>query len=73
MKVWKATLDISFQLTTDRIKKNAWLSKQFADPENPTDAEVKKYFLGEQDNYAGCNDGSELLANADMTITCTEK
>lgn len=72
MKTWTGRLDIAFVLTEDEIKNDKWVRNHFNDPNNPTNKEVKKYFADIQDQYAGSNDGSELIANADLIITCVD-
>lgn len=71
MKTWTAKLDIEFTLSEVEIA-NSDYADYFKDPKNPTDKEIRNYFLGLQENYAGSNDGSELIANADMSITCEQ-
>lgn len=74
MKTWYATLDIYFKLTEERIKKDPnHYGRFFKDINNPTEAEVRKYFEARQESYAGSNDGSELLANANMDIECIDE
>ena len=66
MKTWTAKLDIAFSLTEEQVKKRP---DAFKDVNNPTDEEVRAYFQNRLENYAESNDGSELLANADFSVT----
>lgn len=68
MKTWTADLNISFDLTEKQIQEEEWIKEMFADPDNPTDEEIRAYFSGLIHNYAESNDGSELLANADFDV-----
>ncbi len=56
-------------ITTEEMKK---LPDQFKDPNNPTDKELNAYFADQQESYAGSNDGSEAIANADIEYEKTE-
>lgn len=69
-KVYVATPDLSMYLGEDKLAK---LPEFFSDPKNPTEAELRKYFDDKLQNYAGSNDGSEMLANASYTIHVEDK
>lgn len=69
-KKWICRLNVSFSLSSDRIAGSDRLKRLFADPANPTDAEIARYFERVVDDVAGSNDGSELLANAKRRIEC---
>jgi len=70
MRKHTATLDISFQATDeDVIEHFKWRKKEITEV---TQKHIEEYFRDMLDDYAGSNDGSELLANADFTIESTE-
>lgn len=64
MKIWISKLNIELTLTEKEIQN----SEQFIDPKNPTKEEINNYFENLIQEYAGSNDGSELLANAKYNI-----
>lgn len=69
-KTWYAKITLGLgSISQEKIKGNKYLREHFKDPENPTEDEVRAYFENVQQNYAGSNDGSELIANADLQIT----
>jgi hypothetical protein len=72
-KVWTAVPNISFELTEKEILENKYVSKEFIDPNNPTEEELQVYFKSVLDSYAESNDGSELLANAALSISCSDE
>ncbi len=70
MATWTATITLTLgTLSTDYIKKYIREYQDFfVDVDNPTEEEIRRYFDRVQDNYAGSNDGSELIANAKIKI-----
>lgn len=75
---WEANIVIGLaSVSTEEIKKHPdMFKKHFKDLDNPTTEEIERYLRKEaerqQENYAGSNDGSEILANADIEITSHE-
>ena len=74
-KVWTAEIVIGLGcLELEEIQKNPErYKKYFADVNNPTEKEIKRYFSRRQEDYAGSNDGSEMIANADIEISVEDK
>lgn len=69
MKKWTAKLNIKLSLTEDDLLNEMdWNKKLFADIHNPTEKEIRTYFNKAIKDYAGSNDGSELLADASYDL-----
>jgi hypothetical protein len=75
VKTWKAsiTIDLGTINAADLPQERDYIKIFFKDLNNPTDEEVEKYFQSVVENYAGSNDGSELLANSPVDIEVTEQ
>lgn len=68
-KTFSASITIELgQVTPEAIKENRSMARFFKDPDNPTAAEAKNYFRRQLEDYAGSNDGSEMLANARIDV-----
>lgn len=72
MNTWIAVPNIKFTLTQKQINENEYIQNYFEDQNNPTEKEIKDYFDNVINSYAESNDGSELLANAKIVITCED-
>lgn len=66
MSKYVAKLDISFEATEEEIKERLDIETA------PTEKQVNQYFDEILENYAGSNDGSELLANASYDVSKQE-
>lgn len=52
-------------ITTERM---AQLPDKFADPNSPTERELRRFFAQAQDNLAESNSGSEAIMNSNVLI-----
>jgi len=60
---FRASMTINIDATLEKIRDRLEITRI------PTKEDINKYFADIQDHYAGSNDGSEMLANAELTIT----
>ena len=72
MKKWTGWAEVYLGTLTEQDIKDS-SDGLFADRDNPTEAEIKAYFRGRQDDYASSNTGSEELANAHVEIEAYEE
>lgn len=56
------------EVSPEAIKEDRSMARFFKDPDNPTLDEAKNYFRYVRGEYAGSNDGSELLANSPVQV-----
>ena len=68
-KLYRAEFKVSVSLTPKDLQR---YPEDFHDPGNPTQEELRNFFRNYQDELASSNTGSELLANAPMTLSVSE-
>lgn len=68
-KIYSAEFKVSVSLKAEELWR---YPEDFHDPANPTQEELRTFFRNYQDELSSSNTGSELLANAPMTLSISE-